>query len=100
MTTNLPLRIYINKIRKNITFQIILDLLTPATMKLLGKTRSKICCLLSICPSYAFQIECTLIVACISSDTRLKTGMIFEVLMTAMEFETPSTDFVNEHSII
>ena len=43
---NLPIRIYVNKIEKRITFRIktwhYLQLLTPETMKLLGTTKNKI----------------------------------------------------------
>ena len=46
VTDNLSIRIYINKMENRITFKIKtgynLELLTPETMKLLGKTESKI----------------------------------------------------------
>ena len=46
MTDNPPIRIYVNKIEKRITFKIkkghCLHLLTPQMMKLLGSTKSKI----------------------------------------------------------
>ena len=46
MTDNPPIRIYVNKIEKRITFKIkkghCLQLLTPQMMKLLGNTKSKI----------------------------------------------------------
>ena len=46
VTDNPSIRIYVNKIKKRITFKIltgcILELLTPETMKLLGSTKSKI----------------------------------------------------------
>ena len=46
VTENPPIRIYINKIENRITFKIkteyYLELLTPETMKILGRTKSNI----------------------------------------------------------
>ena len=46
MTADPPIRIYVNQIENRITFRIktqyFLELLTPATMKLLGSTTSMI----------------------------------------------------------
>ena len=46
LTDNPPIRIYVNKIKNRIAFIILkvyyLELLTPETMKLLGRTRNKI----------------------------------------------------------
>ena len=46
VTDNLPIRIYVNKVKTRIAFKIktgyYLELLTPETMKLLGSTKSEI----------------------------------------------------------